>query len=118
MAQSEELKQCPPCPRRHGGPLRCVRGRYANKRLLYRLSVSAFADRFVRATLLMAWLDEPHCGTRDRDLLCFGAPPDPGAILALFRQVLAIEVDDGIAFDASGLAVRPIRGASATTDFA
>jgi hypothetical protein len=53
-----------------------VLNRYAVERLLYRLSVSAYARRFVlkRATLLMTWLDAPHRGTRDLDLLGFGDP--------------------------------------------
>jgi len=48
-----------------------VLNRYAVERLLYRLSVSAHARRFVLkgATLLMTWLDSPHRGTRDLDLL-------------------------------------------------
>ena len=44
--------------------------RYALERLLYRLSTSAYADRFVLkgAMLLTSWFTDPHRPTRDRDL--------------------------------------------------
>lgn len=43
--------------------------RFALERLLFRLSQSRYADRFVLkgAMLLMSWLAEPHRGTRDLD---------------------------------------------------
>jgi Nucleotidyl transferase AbiEii toxin, Type IV TA system len=57
-----------------------VLNRYAVERLLYRLSVSPHAERFVLkgATLLMTWLAAPHRGTRDLDLLGFGDALEPG----------------------------------------
>jgi predicted nucleotidyltransferase component of viral defense system len=87
-----------------------VLNRYAVERLLYRLSVSAHAQRFVLkgATLLMTWLDTPHRGTRDLDLLGFG-DPDGDKMLAVFREVMAVESDDGIVFDAAALKVERIR---------
>jgi predicted nucleotidyltransferase component of viral defense system len=49
--------------------------RYAAERLLYRLSRSAYAERFVLkgALLLLVWLGETIRPTRDADLLGFGA---------------------------------------------
>ena len=87
-----------------------VLNRYAVERLLYRLSVSAHARRFVLkgATLLMTWLDAPHRGTRDLDLLSFG-DPDGEEMLAVFREMMAANGDDGIVFDVAALKVERIR---------
>ena len=87
-----------------------VLNRYAVERLLYRLSVSAYARRFVLkgATLLMTWLDAPHRGTRDLDLLGFG-DPDGENMLAVFREIMATDGDDGIVFDVAALKVERIR---------
>ena len=64
--------------------------RFALERLLFRLSQSRHADRFVLkgAMLLMSWFEDPHRGTRDLDLLGFG-DPNPDAMLATFREILA-----------------------------
>ena len=80
------------------------------ERLLYRLSLSRHRDRFVlKGAILMAtWLHDPHRPTRDLDLLGFG-DPDPEAMLAVFREVCAIKVDDAVVFDTDGLTVDRIR---------
>ncbi|MDZ4759865.1 MAG: nucleotidyl transferase AbiEii/AbiGii toxin family protein [Alphaproteobacteria bacterium] len=87
-----------------------VLNRYAVERLLYRLSVSGHAERFVLkgATLLMTWLDAPHRGTRDLDLLGFG-DSDGEKMLAVFREVMATDGDDGIVFDVNALTIERIR---------
>lgn len=87
-----------------------VLARFANERLLYRLSTSSHAQRFVLkgAALLMTWLAEPHRGTRDLDLLGFG-DPNAEAVLGVFREILAQEVNDGIMFDVGALKVDRIR---------
>ncbi len=84
--------------------------RYALERLLYRLSVSPHAERFVLkgAMLLTTWLHQPHRATRDLDLLGFG-DPSPDDILATFRAILAGNRDDGVDFDGDGLRVDRIR---------
>ena len=84
--------------------------RFALERLLFRLSQSRYADRFVLkgAMLLMSWLDEPHRGTRDLDLLGFG-DPSADAMLATFREILAQDAGDGVVFDADALRVDRIR---------
>jgi predicted nucleotidyltransferase component of viral defense system len=48
--------------------------RFGGERLLFRLSKSEFADRFVLkgAALLLIWLAEPIRPTKDVDLLGFG----------------------------------------------
>lgn len=87
-----------------------VLNRYAVERLLYRLSVSAHNQRFILkgATLLMTWLDAPHRGTRDLDLLGFGVP-DGERMLAIFSEVMATDGDDGIVFDVTALKIDRIR---------
>lgn len=84
--------------------------RFALERLLYRLGQSRHADRFVLkgAMLLMTWLEEPHRGTRDLDLLGFG-DPSPEAILAAFRDILGQDVSDGVSFDIEAIRVDRIR---------
>jgi predicted nucleotidyltransferase component of viral defense system len=84
--------------------------RYALERLLYRLSTTKHRERFVLkgAMLMTTWFEDPFRPTRDLDLLGFG-DPDPQAMLALFREVLAVEADDGVVFDVEGLSVDLIR---------
>ena len=84
--------------------------RFALERLLYRLSRSAHADRFVLkgALLFTLWYDMPHRATRDADLLGFG-PGDKETVAKLFRDIAAVAVDDGIVFDPSTVSVQDIR---------
>ena len=88
--------------------------RYAIERLLHRLSISSHRDRFVLkgAILMTTWFEDPHRPTRDVDLLGYG-DPSPEPMLATFREICAIEMDDGIAFDISTLRVELIRAALA-----
>jgi predicted nucleotidyltransferase component of viral defense system len=84
--------------------------RFALERLLFRLGQSVHADRFVLkgAMLLMTWFDDPYRGTRDLDLLGFGNP-DPDAMLATFRDILAQDAGDGVYFNVEALRVDRIR---------
>lgn len=84
--------------------------RYALERLLYRLSTSAYAERFVLkgAMLLTSWFEDLHRATRDLDLLGLG-DPSQDAMLAAFREILAVVVDDGVEFDLHALRVNQIR---------
>ena len=61
--------------------------RYAGARLLYRLSVSPHAERFVLkgAVLFSLWSDAPHRATRDVDLLGFGDPAHAAASCRIRR---------------------------------
>lgn len=74
--------------------------RYVLERLLCRLGTTSHKDRFALkgAMLLTAWFTDPHRQTRDVDLLGFG-DPTPEAVLAIFREVCAIALDDGVIFD-------------------
>lgn len=101
----------PKTPKNIAASVRARLNRFVIERLLYRLGASAHANAFVLkgATLLMMWLDEPHRGTRDLDLLGFGDNA-PERLLALFREVLETPVaDDGVVFDVQGLRVDRIR---------
>lgn len=88
--------------------------RFALERLLYRLSISAHADRFVLkgALLFTLWYDLPHRATRDADLLGFGAS-DTASMAAVFAGIAAIAGkvagDDGIVFDPASVRVAVIR---------
>lgn len=84
--------------------------RFSLERLLFRLSRSPHADRFILkgAMLMMSWFDDPHRGTRDLDLLGFG-DPSAESMLATFRDILAQDADDGVQFDANALRIDRIR---------
>lgn len=84
--------------------------RFALERLLLRLSSSAHANRFLlKGALLFAlWYDTPHRPTRDADLLGFG-PDDEANLIATFREIAAMEVDDGIVFDVTSVKADAIR---------
>lgn len=96
--------------RQKGQALDLLLTRYAIERLLHRLSISPHRDRFVLkgAMLMTTWFDDPHRPTRDVDLLGYGDPA-PATMLATFREICAIALDDGIAFDVNGLRVELIR---------
>jgi predicted nucleotidyltransferase component of viral defense system len=96
--------------RAHDQSFELVLIRFALERLLYRLSQSAHADRFILkgAMLLAVWFDDPTRPTRDLDLLGFGES-DSEAMLATFRDVLSAEVDDGITFDVDSIKIDRIR---------
>jgi hypothetical protein len=74
--------------------------RYGLERLLYRLSVSPHANRFLLkgALLFSLWYDQPHRPTRDADLLAFG-PDEVDAMVDAFREICAVPCDDGLVFD-------------------
>ena len=91
-------------------PMELLLTRYALERLLHRLSLSPHRERFVLkgAMLLATWFDEPHRATRDVDLLGFGDAAED-SLLGTFREIMAIELDDGVTFDLEGLRVEAIR---------
>lgn len=95
----------------HGSnePFDLVLVRYALERLLYRLSVSEFSNRYVLkgALLFTLWGHVDHRPTRDADLLGFG-PGDPGHIQTVFRQLSAMAFEDGITYDPETVVAEPI----------
>lgn len=80
--------------------------RYALERLLYRLTKTDHAKRFVLkgAILMTTWFDDPHRPTRDIDLLGFG-DPRPDEMLKVFREICSVEENDGVQFDVDKLEV-------------
>lgn len=83
---------------------------YGLERLLYRLSISPLAGNYLLkgALLFSLWYDRPHRPTRDADLLGFG-PADIDSAVAAFREICAMEVEDGIAFDLASVKGSVIR---------
>jgi predicted nucleotidyltransferase component of viral defense system len=89
--------------REQGEDFQLLLTRYANERLLFRLSASGHAQQFVLkgAALFALWTGKPHRATRDLDLLGFGAP-GVAHVREVFTKVLAHDVvDDGVQFDLS-----------------
>ena len=85
--------------------------RFASERLLYQLSRSHHAERFILkgALLLLVWFGETVRPTRDADLLGFGDVSEE-ALRATFAEICGIEVEpDGMTFDASSIRVDAIR---------
>ena len=96
--------------KQRGDDYNLLLNRFALERLLCRVAASAHADRFLlKGALLFAlWYDQPHRPTRDADLLGSG-PDDAEALIATFREIAAIELDDGIVFDPASVRVDLIR---------
>jgi hypothetical protein len=84
--------------------------RYAIERLPYRISVSNHADQFLLkgALLFDLWFDTPHRSTRDADFLGFGSAELPH-IEGLFREIYAVEANDGVTFQADTVHAAEIR---------
>jgi len=84
--------------------------RFALERILYRMTQSRHADRFLLkgALLFTLWYDMPHRATRDADLLGFGAS-DLASVAETFADIAAVAVDDGIVFDPASVTVEEIR---------
>lgn len=76
-----------------------VMTRYAIERLLYRLSLSAYREGFVLkgAMLFSLWAPTRYRATGDLDLLGFGDNA-PERVAEIFRELFAIEFDDGLVF--------------------
>ena len=84
--------------------------RYADERLLHRISVSSHASLFVLkgATLFTLWTGRAHRATRDIDRLGFGESTE-SHILNVFTDVLTQPADDAVRFDLGSPSVEPIR---------
>jgi Nucleotidyl transferase AbiEii toxin, Type IV TA system len=99
--------------KQHGDDYQRVLTRYAIERLLFRLSQTEAAERYVLkgATLFVTWPEHVFRPTGDLDLLGQGNP-DPAAIAELFTLICQTEVsDDGIRFDPGSVKVEAAREA-------
>lgn len=97
--------------RENGEAFDFVLSRFGIERLLYRLSRSGEAGRFVLkgATLFHVWNKKMHRPTRDLDLLGSG-PDDVESVRESILAVMRVEVpEDGLSFDEASLVVEPIR---------
>ena len=86
---------------------------YAIERLLYRLSESDHADRFVLkgGMLLMTWFGNPVRVTRDLDLLGYG-DLNPEEVKKIFEDILGRDYPDGVRFDHENIRIARIRQAN------
>lgn len=84
--------------------------RYALERLIYRLSISPYRDQFLLkgALLFDLWFDVPHGPTRDADFLGYG-PADISHLEQIFRDLYAIDAEDGIELLATTVRAAEIR---------
>jgi predicted nucleotidyltransferase component of viral defense system len=84
--------------------------RFGNERLLYRLSRSDYQKSFMLkgAALFAVWTGEPHRPTKDMDLLGFGKN-DVEGIENIFREICAIDGEDGLEFSAESIKGAEIR---------
>jgi predicted nucleotidyltransferase component of viral defense system len=92
-------------------PYELLLTRYANERLLYRLSTTKHRERFVLkgAMLMTTWFDDQQFRpTRDLDLLGSGNS-DPETMLAVFREICGVQLDDGVVFNTKSITVDFIR---------
>lgn len=85
--------------------------RFGGERLLYRLSKSEFADRFILkgAAMLLVWMGDAIRPTKDIDLLGFGDTSAEG-LQRVFVAICEVEApDDGLMFVADTVRVEAIR---------
>jgi Nucleotidyl transferase AbiEii toxin, Type IV TA system len=85
--------------------------RYGIERLLYRLSRSPHAEKFLLkgAMLFAIWSDGTHRPTRDVDLLGFG-PRGDEVLKAIFTDLCRLETEpDGLTFLPDSVSAAPIR---------
>ena len=82
---------------------------YALEGFLDRLARSAYVDRFVlKGGVLLAALDARR-PTRDIDLAAHDLENSAAHMLSLIREIAAIDVDDGLVFDAGHATAETIR---------
>jgi len=82
---------------------------YVLERFLYRLAHSVHRDRLVlKGGMLLAALDQRR-PTRDVDLLAVALSNDIDAVTDVIRSVLAVEVEDGVAYDLDRMTASIIR---------
>jgi len=87
--------------------------RYGIERLMYRLSLSPHAERFVLkgAMLFVLWLKKNHRPTQDLDLLGVG-DYSADSLRSVFEEVCTIPAeDDGVEFIKELIAIEEIREA-------
>jgi len=97
--------------RQRGEEHNLVLTRYAIERLLYRLSKSPHADKFVLkgAMLFSLWTNQQHRPTRDLDLLGRGVS-SADELRVIFTAIFKTDVEpDGLRFDPDTMQISEIR---------
>jgi len=85
--------------------------RYATERLLYRLSMSEYAEDFILkgAMLFLVWTGQTYRPTVDIDFLGYGEDSSD-RLVEVFRSICGADVEpDGLVFDVDTVAATPIR---------
>lgn len=83
---------------------------YGLERLIYRLSLSEHRDSFVLkgGLLVTLWIGDEYRVTRDADFLGFGEASEE-RLIAVFSEIMSLQVDDGLVYDIDKLTARAIR---------
>ena len=87
--------------KQQGDNFNTIMAQYVLQRLLYRLSISEYADRFLLkgAWLFVVWNNALHRPTKDIDLLAYGNDGQD-ELLAIFKSIASLSTDepDGVIF--------------------
>lgn len=96
--------------RKNGQAFEAVLVAFGLERLIYRLSISNHRDRFVLkgGMLVTLWTTDSGRFTRDIDFLFFGTD-DETILKKSMAEILSIDAEDGLKFDAANLTIAPIR---------
>jgi predicted nucleotidyltransferase component of viral defense system len=84
---------------------------YFIERLLYRLSISPYANNFILkgGLLLYAILANRSRATRDIDFLADNVKNIPNEIVRIFTEIASIQVNDAVSFDTKRIVVERIK---------
>ncbi len=84
--------------------------KYCIERLMYRLSISEYAEHFLLkgALLFDLWFDIPYRSTRDADFLGLGSS-DLSVIEDIFKKICNLNSEDGVIFKSETVKVKAIR---------
>jgi predicted nucleotidyltransferase component of viral defense system len=84
---------------------------YFVERLLYRLSVSAYSERFVLKGGLLLYLimEEKARATKDIDLLAKGTANDLNALKDIFAEIAAVPSDDAVIYETGSITAERIK---------
>jgi hypothetical protein len=86
--------------------------RYAMERLLYRMSKSTHADKFILkgASLFLVWKGHSYRVTKDADFLASGFLNED-SLVGIFKEIVGIPgcEDDGLGYDSDSIRAVPVR---------
>lgn len=82
---------------------------YLHERFLARLASSEYVDSFTLKGGMLLASRNIRPATRDADVLVDGIDLEAEQLSAILRELIAIDLDDGITFDASSIKSEPMR---------